>query len=221
MPEYGAFYDEMSQMGYPNKLRKIALANGSGIGKAQAGISAGNDVVSWDYYDSGNCTDVGSSPVPYKIFAVVRAIGPQVDIFDAEVKVCWFLNAILRYEIKSDVKHALSSVKPYDSAPGGYFNAPQLIGSTDTGGYGNIVVHSPVTAFIPTISALDIRTDDLFYNIKTDPDILSKTPFNAIYYPSVTNENEAHVSITPEKKDILLREIEGFGWLPGVFYLLL
>lgn len=32
--------------------------------------------------------------------------------------------------------------------------------------------------------------------------------------------NEAHVAITVENKDIWLREIKGFSWLPAVYHLL-
>jgi hypothetical protein len=50
-----------------------------------------------------------------------------------------------------------------------------------------------------------INTSNLFYNISADPNILSKTPFDAIYYPIDTNE--IHANISPKCVAWLLNEL--------------
>ena len=52
---------------------------------------------------------------------------------------------------------------------------------------------------------MDINTTNLFHNIQTDPAILSKTPFNAIYY-SALPENQEHVKITQETVNWVMNE---------------
>lgn len=70
--------------------------------------------------------------------------------------------------------------------------------------YGTIYAKNDNHCFIPTVSALDIDTDDLFYPIAYDSSILNKTPFDAIYYP-VYNEN--HVSINGNNAKWIYDEI--------------
>lgn len=216
LPEFNQFYTELAALGYPKKLRKIALSSGSASGLGQAGFGGGSDLVNWKYKDSGNCWDILlKSPKPYNIDMTIRAIGPGVGILGGNVKVCT-AGVIYSYDGITS-KTAASSVKPYDSAPGGYYDAPRQIDAGSTGGYGDIVATSPVAAFIPTVSALDIPTSNLFYNIQQDPDGLAKkSPFDAIYFPVALDTNERHTQITPEKKDILMREILGVGWLVPV-----
>jgi len=89
---------------------------------------------------------------------------------------------------------------PYDNAPGGMRNTTQQLAEFS----GDVTTDHPNHCFIPTVSALDIDTPDLFYDIAADPDILNKTPFDAIYFPSV---NEDHVAITPANSVWFLQEI--------------
>ena len=61
---------------------------------------------------------------------------------------------------------------------------------------------------------------DLFYDIANDPDLLSHTPFDAVYFPV---ENQEHVAITPENVVWILTEIgvspvsvsSGAEWVSG------
>ena len=64
--------------------------------------------------------------------------------------------------------------------------------------YGDIVALQPSHCFIPTISALDLATSDLFYDIAGEPDLLAMTPFDAVYFPA---ENEEHVAITAQNAE--------------------
>jgi hypothetical protein len=78
--------------------------------------------------------------------------------------------------------------------------------------YGDVVALHPAHCFIPTISALDLATDDLFYDIAGDPDLLAHTPFDTLYYPV---ENQEHVTITPGSA-IWFRTELGRGNMAGV-----
>jgi hypothetical protein len=83
---------------------------------------------------------------------------------------------------------------PYDNAPGGSNPTAGDIAEMDAP-IGDFETEISNHCFIPTISSLAINTTNLFYNIKADPNILSKTPFDMIYYP--INVNEEHVNISP------------------------
>jgi hypothetical protein len=71
--------------------------------------------------------------------------------------------------------------------------------------FGDIVALHDSHCFIPTVSALALDTEDLFYDVAGDPDILSSTPFDAVYFPV---ENQEHVAIGPENAAWLLAELQ-------------
>jgi hypothetical protein len=81
---------------------------------------------------------------------------------------------------------------PLDFAPGSYTNAYQQIESN----LGSRVKCSfslvENSTFVSTNSALSFDSDDLFYNISSDPNKLTKTPFDAIY--GIDGENLSHSS---------------------------
>jgi len=99
---------------------------------------------------------------------------------------------------------SVSGTRPYDNAPGGW-RASMVTMDTTQVPYGDIVALHPAHCFIPTISALALDTDDLFYDIAGDPDLLAHTPFDTLYYPA---GNQEHVTITPESAIWLRTEIE-------------
>jgi hypothetical protein len=70
---------------------------------------------------------------------------------------------------------------------------------------GDIVALYPNHCFIPTVSALDINTNDPFYNVAGDPDLVAHTPFDALYVPPT---NEAHVTVTVDNAPWLLNELD-------------
>jgi hypothetical protein len=80
--------------------------------------------------------------------------------------------------------------EPLDFAPGSYANT-----------YGSIITalnsviscsydYADNSTFVSTVSALSYDTDDLFYNISSDPNKLDKTPFDAIY--GIDGDNTSH-----------------------------
>jgi hypothetical protein len=70
---------------------------------------------------------------------------------------------------------------------------------------GDIVALYPNHCFIPTVSALDINTNNPFYNVGGDPDLVSHTPFDALYVPVA---NEPHVTVTVDNAPWLLNELD-------------
>jgi len=105
--------------------------------------------------------------------------------------------------IPTTLQVTVSGTKPYDNAPGGWRASMADMDSTEAP-YGDIIALHDHHCFIPTVSALAIDTEDLFYDIAGDPDILSHTPFDTIYYPA---DNQDHASITAENAQWFLDEI--------------
>ena len=98
----------------------------------------------------------------------------------------------------------VSGTSPWDNAPGGMRDSMAQMDAVSPP-VGDIVALYPNHCFIPTVSALDINTNDPFYNVAGDPDLLSHTPFDALYVPPT---NEPHVTITPDNAPWLLNELD-------------
>ncbi|NJN77075.1 MAG: T9SS type A sorting domain-containing protein [Saprospiraceae bacterium] len=82
---------------------------------------------------------------------------------------------------------------PIDIAPGStfpYYNLADELMNRFSGVQCTFLLSKTAT-FIPTISALDFDTDDLFYDIDSDSDKLLKTPFDDIF--GITGDNLSHV----------------------------
>jgi hypothetical protein len=97
----------------------------------------------------------------------------------------------------------VSGTQPYDNAPGGWRSSMADMDAV-MAPFGDIVALHPNHCFIPTTSALDFATANLFHSIAADPNPLAQTPFDAIYFPSA---NQPHVQITSESAAWLLGEI--------------
>lgn len=82
--------------------------------------------------------------------------------------------------------------KPYDICPGSYnkeiVRAVKSLATTLDVSYSEIYDFFENVSFIPTMSALDINTDDLFYNLSTVPNIESFSPFDDIFYQTQNYE---------------------------------
>ncbi|MFH1279758.1 MAG: T9SS type A sorting domain-containing protein [Candidatus Eisenbacteria bacterium] len=180
-----AFDAELASLGdWPAAPRRVSIVNGSGSGMNQ-GYGAGAQIVDYEY-----------SSLFIAITGNVWAVpdgGPST-IFDGYIRI------IIP---TGDLTVTVSGTKPYDNAPGGFRNTMADMDSV-TAPYGDIVALHPAHAFIPTVSALALDTEDLFYDIAGDPNLLSMTPFDAVYFPV---ENQEHVTITPESAEWFLDEI--------------
>jgi hypothetical protein len=180
------FLSELAALGnYPTQPRLVSIANGSG-NQAGQGFSPGAQIMEWEY-DSllvdirGNVWSVGD--------------GTSQQILEG------LINPILLPAESLNV--TVSDTRPFDNAPGGSRNSMAQADSTEAP-YGDIVALQPSHCFIPTISALDLATSDLFYDIAGEPDLLAMTPFDAVYFPA---ENEEHVAITAQNAEWFKAEL--------------
>jgi pimeloyl-ACP methyl ester carboxylesterase len=169
---------------YPQNCRKVAIANGSGNMLGQ-GFSPGGQIISYEYADL-------LTTITGNVWAVPDA--SQQVIFDGYIRILF---------LPSSQSVSVSGTKPFDSAPGGWRGSMADMDATEAP-YGDIVALHEHHCFIPTVSALDIDTEDLFYNVGGDPSLLSKTPFDAVYFPAV---NQDHASFTAENKQWFLDEV--------------
>jgi hypothetical protein len=170
---------------YPTLPRKCAAANGSG-NRVDQGFSPGDQVISYVY----NALLIS---ITGNVWAVPDGAG-QV-IFDGRIRILIPVD---------QMSVSVSGTLPYDNAPGGRRNSMAQMDSTQAP-YGDIVALHPGHCFVPTVSALDLDTNDPFYDVAGDAELLSHTPFDAVYYPS---ENQDHMTITAETAAWLVDEIE-------------
>jgi hypothetical protein len=186
-PAQPALMNELAALGdWPTQPRLVAVANGSGS-SANQGFNPGAQLVRWEY---------GSLLVD--ITGNVWAVPDQTSgvIFDGEIDLIWPLP-------DRSLTVTASGLRPVDGAPGGWRASIAELDAQDAP-YGDIIGLHPNHAFIPTISALALDTDDVFVDVANDP--APATAFDAIYYPAV---NEGHVLISPAGKEWLLAEIRG------------
>jgi hypothetical protein len=191
------FIQNLDGLGFPTKLRKIAIANGAGNAYGQRNnkgntLDPGDKILSLNFINTF-VDFVGNS-------WAVPNISSKTKIFEGVI-MTWL---ILGFPIPvSEVWNIYASnTFPYDNAPGGTFNTTGQIAEELSG---IITTNASNHCFIPTVSSLAIETTDLFHNISTDPNILSKTPFDAIYYPTETNES--HINISEDCVSWVLNEL--------------
>ena len=170
---------------YPTMTRRVAIANGSGTGQNQ-GFLPGDEVIRWEY-SSALVAITGD------VWAVPNLSSHQI------------FNGSIRILFSTTTQNVtVSGTQPWDGAPGG---SRASFAELDTvpAPYGDIVALHPSHCFIPTVSSLDLATGDPFFDIAGTPDLLSLSPFDALYYPTA---NQEHVEITPENAAWVKQEIE-------------
>jgi hypothetical protein len=179
--------NELANLGnYPSQPRLVAVANGSGA-QANQGFNAGAQIIQWTYRSL--LVDIDGN-----VWAVPN--GNLQLIFQGLIDIFLLPEESLNVNV--------IGTAPYDGAPGGYRNSMQQMADVPAP-YGDIIALHNNHCFIPTVSALDLDTNDLFHDVADDPDPLALSPFDAIYFPTA---NQEHVLITPQNKGWLLEEIE-------------
>lgn len=200
--------DELAALGnYPQNLRRVAISSGSGTQQDQ-GYSAGDQIILYEY--TSFLVDIIGN-----VWAVPDGAGQIV--FDGLIDQIWPLPDDSRTVY-------LEGTLPYDTAPGGFRPSMVQLDTTSVP-YGDIIALQDNHCFIPTISSLDLATDDLFHDIAGDPDLMTLTPFDAVYFPV---ENQEHNIITPENKLWFMAEVTGQitsvaaggAWSPTMVYAL-
>jgi hypothetical protein len=172
---------------YPGGLRKVAVANGSGFGLDQ-GFAPGDQLILYEY-----------NSLLVDIVGNVWAVPDSSEhiVFDGLMDLIWPLP-------DTEMTVYVEGTRPFDSAPGGWRSSMAQMDSSQAT-YGDIIALHDNHCFVPTISALALDTEALFYDISGDPDLLAHTPFDTVYYPA---ENQEHVLITPENAQWFVAEIE-------------
>jgi len=185
-PLRAQFVAELAAMGdWPQQSRRVAIANGSGMRVGQ-GFNAGDQIIRWEY--SSFLVDMTGD-----VWAVPDATSRLI------------FHGLIDFILlpPEEVSVTVAGTLPYDNAPGGWRATMTEMDAIDPG-YGDIVALHPNHDFIPAVSALAIATDDLFYDIAGDPDLLAHTPFDAVYFPA---ENQEHVDINAQNAVWLREEI--------------
>jgi hypothetical protein len=172
--------------GYPQDLRRVAFANGTGDGTGQ-GYAPGTKVIDYNYSNllvtiKG---DVWALPSP----------GPAT-VFQGRIRI------FLIQDTQKTV--TIAGAKPYDSAPGGTRASMAQLGAV-TAPYGDIVSLHDSHCFVPTVSALDLDDTDLYLNVAALADPAAASPFDAVYWAAT---NEEHVFISPVTAQRLLLELD-------------
>lgn len=187
-PLHDALTVQLAGLGdWPAGPRLVAVANGSGATQNQ-GFDAGAQIVRWEY-----------TSLLVDITGNIWAVPDQSShiIFDGEIDLIWPLPDT--YQTVT-----VAETRPLDSGPGGWRPSVAQLDTTDVP-YGDVEGLHPNHAFIPTISALALDTDDVFFDVAGASDPLALTPFDAIYHPA---SNEEHVLITPDNKVWILAELD-------------
>ncbi len=186
-PLRGVFESDLAVLGdYPVVPRKVAIANGSGARVGQ-GFAPGEQIVRWEYGDC--CIEIRGN-----VWAVPD--NTSQTIFHGLIDPIFF---------PPDARTVtVSGTRPFDNAPGGSWASMADMDSV-AAPWGDIVALHDRHCVIPTVSALDIDTGDLFYYIAGDPNILVRTPFDAVYFPVA---NQEHVMITAQNAGWVIAEVE-------------
>ena len=171
---------------YPQQPRLGAVANGRADGIGQA-FAPGAQIVRYEY-------DSFLVDLRGNIWAVPN--GGPTQIFQGLV------DYLFGTDLQSNV--SVSGAQPYDNAPGGT-RASMADMDAIAAPYGDIVALHGTHCFIPTTSALDFDTNNLFHDIAGDANALAQTPFDAIHYAAT---NQEHVFIDAATAAWLLAEVQ-------------
>ena len=242
--EHTAYMNMMTQLGYPQKTRNIASANGSGVGTNQG--YANNALL---IGAQGSVTIGSLSGVAFKTNLFASGNGKIAELFRVQERPTsrnWYAievgamqleklsnNSVMYRERESrmalaqlifggsswSASHSVSFDKDFtnwDNAPGGNRNdlggdfLKAIVEAFESEG----LSHSEIPpqgrqAFIPTVSALDLATDDMHTNAKSfiggDPMVPnSNTPFKSIF---IQKDNQAHVFMSEELLNFAKTEI--------------
>ncbi len=167
----------LSTIGYPKLTRNVSVLNGS---RTQQGIgfNAGAQLIDYNWqipllaYLRGDVWSLPGNSFGYIFIGKIPWGAEEAIALSGN-----FLN--------------------YDNAPGGTRGVAKQIADGNAE-YGDIISTNDNQSFIPSISALDVNTTNLLYNISTinqdNPD-KNITPFDAYFAPT-SNENHVHVSGT-------------------------
>ncbi len=196
--ERSVFLADLNNVGsYPNNLRKVAVANGSGIATSQANLNPGDAYFEWNH-----------NSIPFTIRSNTYVLpGRPGDnmLFDGFVR-------LGISPIKLKLRPNLFNTPAIDDAPGGFldfdFQLQNIADAINDAGLGPANTDAGRFSFVPITSALDINTTDFFTNVHGlqgypfPPSNVS--PFDAIFAEDV---NRWHLSMSADIAEFLLNEV--------------
>lgn len=180
-----AFEADLQAVGLP-PCRRVAVANGSGAVVNQ-GFAPGQQIIRYEY-------DSFLVDIRGNVWAVPQQTTAR--IFQGVMNVIWPLPDTYR-----DVN--VAGAVSWDGAPGGWRASMAQMDTTSVP-YGDIEALFGHHCFIPTVSALDLAGVGPLHDVLADPDLMSRTTFDALHVPL---QNQEHVSITPESALWFLDEV--------------
>ncbi|MCL2912568.1 PKD domain-containing protein [Shewanella corallii] len=199
-PEYYQYYNEVNALGLPQLSRNIGIASGSGTGSALS--------PHLNYKQTFNHVNWSSLWGTFIIRSTTRT-DHAGEVFEGRVKlpiVCHYLGSYCNQRVRL----SLNNPKKLDIAPSGYRTSPVDIkndwnNSSDTKG----TMTSPFYyhGFVPTFSALNIPTSNLYYNPSRDSSALGRSGFDAVWYEKC---NKEHVARTDGMWELISVELQAF-----------
>ncbi len=177
--------------GWPSIPRKVAVANGSADGVGQ-GFAAGQQILEWEY--ASFLVDITGN-----VWAAPSGAAQQ-RIFDGEINRIWPLPD--NYQTVT-----VGGITAWDHAPGGWRSSMAEAAATEAP-YGDIVALFDNHCFVPTVSALALQGVTPFHDVAGDAALMSRTAFDALYYPVTASANQEHIHVSPETKAWLMAEVE-------------
>jgi hypothetical protein len=185
-PLFTALQSEFSSLGnWPADPRLVSIINGSGSMLGQS-FNPGDQIIEWNY-------NIVVAAIDGDVWALPD--GGTKKIFDGRI-----------FLLLSNAADSLtiSGTLPWDNSPGG--SRPTMKQAADVEApFGDIIALHESHSFIPTISALALDTNDPFYDVAGDADLLDHTAFDTVYYPAA---NQEHIDITPQNKLWFMAEVQ-------------
>jgi pimeloyl-ACP methyl ester carboxylesterase len=187
------FQNELDAMGFPQNVRNVAIANGSGNGS----MSGTPGMVVMDHIF--NVTDTQRAIINLN-FTPAANQDIQVSRFRGQIYIFAWINAY------QSLAHSMSPsyTDGLDSAPGGKFDITSLAGLAGSNAlltefFDNLNIN--YFDFVPTNSSLAVTGQQ---NLYTPISGTTTTPFDAYYVPQA---NENHVTLTSGNMAFALSEI--------------
>ena len=213
-PLHTSFYNELKSMnnslGYPQNCKKIALCDGSY--KADLQNPYNNSI--WGKYSGNPAISFKVKVYGIDFQAWTLRTAPGVDNWGWENYDCCILSHWSDCDITTSdgtKRYALkNNVCPLDHAPGGKYPWFQKIYSTlsTVPNFTVLKYYNDYACFIPSISALDLNTDNKLLNISnySKNNVLLDSPFDDIWWDS-SQVNLNHTVLTSDMGQWLYEQI--------------
>jgi hypothetical protein len=196
----------LNKMGHPQKPYKVSLINGASNGKG-LNFTAGDQVLQyhankWIVEIMGNVWSVPNNPNAVSGQIIFAGKAPKNGAWSAIANLTLnpFLSLFGMHVDHHTTTEVLGfSTLPYDNAAGGTTETFKDIADVDypVGKVSALV--GDYHCFIPSVSAMDLHTNDLNLDITQEIAKKSKvTPFEAYYFPDIEDNkpNQRHVEVT-------------------------